>query len=71
MKSLVEVLRQKELELQRIQSEIDALRIALRLVAEEGETYGHPSAPTGTLSESRETRVTEITAGPNATRQFP
>jgi hypothetical protein len=71
MKSLVEVLRQKELELQQIQSEVDALRIALRLVSEEGETYGRPSAPTGTLPESREARVTEITASPTATRQFP
>jgi hypothetical protein len=71
MKSLVEVLRQKELELQQIQSEVDALRIALRLVSEDGETYGRPLAPAGTLSESREARVTEITAGPNATRQFP
>jgi hypothetical protein len=67
MKSLVEVLRQKELDLQQIQSEVDALRIALRLVSEDGETYGR-LASTGTLSESR---VTEITTAPNATRQFP
>jgi hypothetical protein len=68
MKNLVDVLRQKEAELQQIQADINALRTALRLVSEEGENYGRPLAPTGTSSESR---ITEITMGPSATRQFP
>jgi hypothetical protein len=68
MKSLVEVLRQKESELQQIQAEVDALRLALRLVSEEGESYGRSLAATGTSSESR---VTEINTGSGATRQFP
>jgi len=68
MKNLVEVLRQKESELQQIQAEVDALRLALRLVSEEGENYGRPLASYGTSSESR---VTEINTGAGATRQFP
>lgn len=71
MKSLVDVLRQKEIELQQIQAEVDALRVALRLVSEEGENSGRPLTLAGTLSESRESRVTEIHTGTAATRQFP
>jgi hypothetical protein len=67
MKSIVEVLRQKEMDLQKIQAEIDALRVALRLVSEDGDNLARPPVPTG-LPESR---VTEINTGSNATRQFP
>ena len=68
MKSLVEVLRQKESELQQIQAEVDALRLALRLVSEEGESYGRSLAATGTSSESR---VTEINTGSGALVRSP
>jgi hypothetical protein len=73
MKSIVEVLRQKEMELHQIQVEVEALRVALRLVSEEGENYGPSLAATGTSSEGRDSRVNvkEINAGANTTRQFP
>jgi hypothetical protein len=38
MKNLQEVLRQKELELQRLEKEVEALRIAAQLLSEEEET---------------------------------
>jgi hypothetical protein len=75
MKSIVEVLRLKQQELQKIQGEIDALQTAIRLVSEDGEdlssdayNHGHSLAPTGTSGDSR---VKEISAGPAARRQFP
>jgi hypothetical protein len=74
MKNIVEVLRHKELELERIQGEISALRLALRLVAEDGDdladhgTFGHPLAATGTSADSR---VKEISSGSNPRSQFP
>ncbi len=68
MKNIVEVLRQKEMELQQIQVEVEALRVAIRLVSEEGDSHGLSLAPTGTSSESR---VKEISTSPTATRQFP
>ena len=68
MKNIVEVLKQKEEELQRIQVEVEALHLAIRLVSEDGDAYGHPLAATGTSSESR---MKEKSTGPTATRQFP
>lgn len=68
MKNIVEVLKQKELELQQIQTEVDALRLAMRLVSDDGDIHGRPLAPTGTSSESR---VKEINTGSAPTRQFP
>jgi hypothetical protein len=68
MKSIVEVLKQKESELQQVQLELDALRLVMRLMSEDGEASGSSLAPTGTSSESR---VKEISASPAAKRQFP
>jgi hypothetical protein len=71
MKSIVEVLKQKEQELRQTQAEVDALRIALQLVSDDGDNHGRPLAQTGTSSESR-VNVKEINTGSsNATRQFP
>lgn len=68
MKNIVEVLRQKETELQQIQVEIEALRIAIRLVSEDGDNPERSLATSGTSSESR---VKEISTSPTAIRQFP
>lgn len=68
MKNIVDVLKQKETELQRVQAEIDALRVALRLMSEEGDSLGPSLVATGTSSESR---VQEISTSSVATRQFP
>jgi hypothetical protein len=68
MKNIVEVLKQKEAELQQLQTEIDALRVALRLVTEDGDNLGPMLAATGTIPEPR---VKEINKGTVVTRQFP
>jgi hypothetical protein len=68
MKNIIEVLRQKEQELQQLQIEVEALRVAIRLVSEDGDSRGLSLAPTGTSSDSR---VTERSASTSAVRQFP
>jgi hypothetical protein len=74
MKNIVEVLRSKERELDQLQGEIDALRVALRLVSEEGDNSGetgsqlHSLAPTGTSSDSR---LKEVKTGSVSRRDFP
>lgn len=68
MKNIVEVLKQKEAELQQLQGEVDALRVAIRLLAEDGDNSGRVLAPTGTSLESR---VKEIKTVSETTRQFP
>ncbi len=44
MKNLYEVLRQKELEVQQLQKEIEALRLAARLLADDNETESSSSS---------------------------
>lgn len=68
MKDIIEVLRQKEMELRQVQVEIEALRVAIRLMSEDGDNHGLSLAPTGTSPESR---VKEISSLTSATRQFP
>ena len=51
MKNVYEVLRQKELELTRLEKEVEALRIAAPLLSEEmKETVAEPPKPTLTAS---------------------
>lgn len=55
MKNIVEVLKQKEAELQQLQREVEALRISVRLLSEEGDPRvdGRPLSPTGTTPDAR------------------
>lgn len=46
MKNVYEVLRQKELELTRLEKEVEALRIAAPLLSEEKEAAAEPAAKT-------------------------
>ena len=71
MKSIVEVLKQKEAELQQIQIEVEALRVAMRLMSEDGDGSARSLAPVGAPSESRKPHVEETSTGSNPTRQFP
>ncbi len=45
MKNIYEVLRQKELEVQQLQREIEALRVAARLLADDNETEAATARP--------------------------
>jgi hypothetical protein len=55
MKNILEVLRQKETDLQQIQKEIEALRIAARLLSEESDIRTEPVVRPTVLSPSPET----------------
>jgi hypothetical protein len=77
MKNIFDVLRQKEAELQQLQKEIEALRVAARLLAEDGdprlESAGRPViAPAGPVPAPAPRSSREVPAvfeaGP---RQFP
>lgn len=46
MKNVYEVLRQKELELSRLEKEVEALRVAAPLLSEDGEVEEDDSHPT-------------------------
>jgi hypothetical protein len=46
MKNVYEVLRQKEVELTRLEKEVEALRIAAPLLLEEKEQFAEASKPT-------------------------
>jgi hypothetical protein len=52
MKNVYEVLRQKELELARLEKEVEALRIAAPLLSEEKETLAEAPKPSLTTTAS-------------------
>jgi len=54
MKNVYEVLRQKELELTRLEKEVEALRVAAPLLSEEKEPTTETSKPTLTASTSQQ-----------------
>jgi hypothetical protein len=74
MKNLFDVLRQKEAELQQIQREIEALRVAARLLSDEGdmrtETVMRPAVvPAAPEPVSRGKQATAVFDA--SSRQFP
>ncbi len=76
MKNLYDVLRQKEAEIQQLQKDIEALRVAARLLADEGEAETVAARPMPTPTPRVTTPV--ATAKPADTlspavgiRQFP
>ena len=54
MKNVYEVLRQKELELARLEKEVEALRIAAPLLSEDKETATEAPRPTLTPSAAQQ-----------------
>ncbi len=77
MKNIYDVLRQKEAELQQLQKEIEALRIAARLLADEGEVRAESAArPTAVASSAAPLRAASpakeaVAAWETGPRQFP
>jgi len=61
MKNVYEVLRQKEVELTRLEKEVEALRIAAPLLLEEKEV----------LAEARKPSLTATGGGPAFRKEFP
>jgi len=78
MKNLYDVLRQKEAEIQQLQKDIEALRVAARLLADESESESIGSRPmTGPTQTPRVATSPVATAKPAdlspavGIRQFP
>ncbi len=75
MKDIYEVIRQKEAELQRIQHEIEALRLSAKLLEDAGRTG--PAAPVQVFNAAggaKPQTSTQPTSTPNAwatAKQFP
>ncbi len=61
MKNVYEVLRQKEMELTRLEKEVEALRLVAPLLSEDKETVSDVVKPLATA----------VNAGPQATARIP
>jgi hypothetical protein len=57
MKNVYEVLRQKELELTRLEKEVEALRVAAPLLSEEKEPLSEAPKPTLTAAPQQPIRI--------------
>jgi hypothetical protein len=71
MKSIADVLRQKEADLQQIQVEVEALRLAMRLMSEDGEQAGSQGRTLASTGAGPTQRVEEIKAAGQNPRRFP
>lgn len=71
MRTIDDVLKQKEAELQNVQREIDALRLAIRLCNEaDGEQSGREPGSADSAIAPKSVRVAGI-ANERALKQFP
>jgi hypothetical protein len=66
MKNVYEVLRQKELELTRLEKEVEALRVAAPLLSEEKEPLAEAPKPSLTATTSQPVRIPPVVAAQGA-----
>ena len=74
MKNIFDVLRQKEAELQQIQRDIEALRVAARLLSDDGDPRPEPAMRPAAVPSTPESMPRSKSATPvfdASTRQFP
>lgn len=69
MKNIQDVLRQKELELENVQREIDALRLAARLCSESAESVAASASADG--NTPKPVRPATPSTTDKALKQFP
>ncbi len=70
MKNVYEVLRQKELELTRLEKEVEALRVAAPLLSDEKETLAEAPKPSLTAAPPPQpVRIPPVVAAQGATSQ--
>jgi hypothetical protein len=62
MKNVYEVLRQKELELARLEKEVEALRVAATLLSDEKEQVAEVPKPSITTTAPQPVRVSPVVA---------
>jgi len=69
MKNVYEVLRQKELELARLEKEVEALRVAAPLLSEDKESGTETNKPTltGTAGPQQPIRIPQTANAPQQT----
>jgi hypothetical protein len=70
MKNVYEVLRQKELELSRLEKEVEALRVAAPLLSEDKETTGDNKPTLTSAAAQQPIRIPQpaVSAAPQAAR---
>jgi hypothetical protein len=66
MKNVYEVLRQKELELTRLEKEVEALRVAAPLLSEEKEQVAEAPKPSLTATAQQPVRIPPVVAAQGA-----
>ena len=71
MKNVYEVLRQKELELARLEKEVEALRVAAPLLSDEKEMATDTAVPKPTLTATAPAPQQPIRIPPPAVNQVP
>ncbi len=80
MKNIYDVIRQKELDMQQLQKEVEALRLAARILADDGDSSLESYPKTTTTGIASAPRPQTMTAKPadgfatqrdNGVRQFP
>jgi len=74
MKDIYELIRQKEADLERIQHEVDALRLSAKLLEESGRTPAPAAAATTIYSPASKPQPAQPVATPTAwasAKQFP
>ena len=62
MKNVYEVLRQKELELTRLEKEVEALRVAAPLLSDEKEVLAEAPKPSLTATSPQPVRIPPVVA---------
>jgi hypothetical protein len=62
MKNVYEVLRQKELELTRLEKEVEALRVAAPLLSDEKESLAEAPKPSLTAAPPQAVRIPPVVA---------
>jgi hypothetical protein len=62
MKNVYEVLRQKELELTRLEKEVEALRVAAPLLSDEKESMAETSKPSIAAAPPQPVRIPPVVA---------
>jgi hypothetical protein len=67
MKNVYEVLRQKELELTKLEKEVEALRVAAPLLSEEKEQMAEVPKPTLAATSQQPVRIPPVVAAPTNT----
>ena len=71
MKNIYEVLRQKELELQQLQKDIEALRVAARLLADDSDAEAASSRSMGSVTAPRISTAAVAAVGKPADSMSP